>query len=69
MDIVFSSAAQLAAAIQAKQVSASEMLDAHLAQINAHNPTLTAPVSERGQRMWRWLTVRCGDRCMACPSH
>ncbi|MGZ3673665.1 MAG: amidase family protein, partial [Ktedonobacterales bacterium] len=50
MDIVFSSTAQLAAAIQAKHVSAAEVLDAHLAQIEAHNPTLNAIVTLDAER-------------------
>jgi amidase len=33
MDLVFSSTAQLATAIRARRVSATEVLDAHLAQI------------------------------------
>jgi amidase len=45
MDIVFSSTAQLAAAIRAGQVSAAEVLDAQLAQIDAHNPALNAIVT------------------------
>ncbi|MGZ3581744.1 MAG: amidase [Ktedonobacterales bacterium] len=50
MDIVFSSTAQLAAAIQAKHISAAEVLDAHLAQIEAHNPTLNAIVTLDAER-------------------
>src|SRR6266571_5183919 len=45
MDIVFSSTTQLAAAIRAGHVSATEVLEAHLAQINTHNPTLNAIVT------------------------
>lgn len=45
MDIVFSSTTQLAAAIRASQVSATEVLEAHLAQINRHNPALNAIVT------------------------
>ncbi len=45
MDIVFSSTTQLAAAIQAGHVSATEVLEAHLAQIATHNPTLNAVVT------------------------
>ena len=44
-DIVFSSTTQLAAAIRAGGVSATEVLEAHLAQIAAHNPTLNAIVT------------------------
>jgi amidase len=45
MDLAFSSAAQLATAIRAGQVSATDVLDAHVAQIEAHNPTLNAIVT------------------------
>jgi len=45
MELVFSTATALAAAIQAKQVSALEMLEAHLAQIERHNPALNAVVT------------------------
>src|SRR4051812_24294898 len=45
MDIVFSSTTQLAAAIRAGQVSATEVLEAHLAQIERHNPALNTVVT------------------------
>jgi amidase len=45
MDIVFSSTTQLAAAIRAGHVSATEVLEAHLAQIDKHNPALNAIVT------------------------
>jgi amidase len=44
MDLVFSSTIELAAAIRAGQVSATEVLEAHLAQIEQHNPALNAIV-------------------------
>src|SRR5258708_12440952 len=44
-DIVFSSTTQLAAAIRAGHVSATEVLEAHLAQIATHNPALNAVVT------------------------
>jgi amidase len=44
-EIVFSSTTQLATAIRAGQVSAAEVLDAQLAQIDAHNPALNAIVT------------------------
>ncbi len=44
-DIVFSSTTQLAAAIRAGQVSAMQVLEAHLAQIDRHNPALNAVVT------------------------
>ncbi len=50
MDIVFSSATQLAAAIRARHVSATEVLDAHLAQIDKHNPALNAIVTLDAER-------------------
>ena len=37
-DIAFASTAQLAAGIRSGHVSASEVLEAHLAQIDQHNP-------------------------------
>ncbi|MEO7912689.1 MAG: amidase [Roseiflexaceae bacterium] len=45
MDIIFSSTTQLAAAIRAGDVSAVEVLDAHLAQIERYNPALNAIVT------------------------
>ena len=45
MDSVFCSTTQLAAAIRAGHVSASEVLEAHLAQIATHNPTLNAVIT------------------------
>src|SRR3989440_2109969 len=50
MDIVFSSTMQLAAAIRAGHVSATEVLEAHLAQINTHNPTLNAIITMDAER-------------------
>ena len=45
MDSVFCSTTQLAAAIRAGHVSASEVLEAHLVQIATHNPTLNAVIT------------------------
>jgi amidase len=45
MDSVFSSTAELAAAIRAGRVSAAAALEAHLAQIEAHNPALNAIIT------------------------
>lgn len=45
MDIVFASAAQLASAIRRGHVSATEVLKAHLAQIEACNPALNATIT------------------------
>src|SRR5256886_3732562 len=50
MDIVFSSTTQLAAAIRAGHVSATEVLQAHLAQIATHNPTLNAIITMDAER-------------------
>jgi amidase len=44
-DVIFSSLTRLAGAIRAGQISAAEVLEAHLAQIAAHNPTLNAVVT------------------------
>ncbi len=49
-DIVFSSTTQLAAAIRAGHVSATEVLEAHLAQIATHNPALNAIVTMDAER-------------------
>ena len=45
MDPVFASTTQLAAAIRGGSLSAAEALDAHLAQIERHNPALNAIVT------------------------
>lgn len=45
MDIIFSSTTQLAAAIGTGAVSASEVVDAHLAQIERVNPSLNAVIT------------------------
>lgn len=45
MEIVFSSTTALAAAIRSRQVSAVDVLEAHLAQIDQHNPALNAVVT------------------------
>src|SRR5438876_4765268 len=44
-DVVFSRTTHLASAIRARQVSASEALDAHLAQIERHNRALNAVIT------------------------
>jgi amidase len=44
-DIIFSTATELASAIRKKQISAMEVLDAHLAHIAKHNPALNAIVT------------------------
>src|SRR5256886_4754416 len=50
MDIVFSSTTQLAAAIRTGHVSATEVLEAHLAQIDTHNAALNAIVTMDAER-------------------
>lgn len=45
MDLIFSSTTGLAAAIREGQVSAVEVLEAHLAQIERHDPALNAVVT------------------------
>jgi amidase len=50
MDIVFASARQVAAAIRAGHVSATEVLEAYLAQIASHNPALNAIITMDAER-------------------
>lgn len=45
MDLVFSSTTELAAAIAERKVSAVEVLDAHLAQIDRHNGVVNAVIN------------------------
>ncbi|RWC31939.1 amidase [Mesorhizobium sp.] len=45
MDIAFSSTVELAAAVAARKISAMEALDAHLAQIDAHNQAVNAVIA------------------------
>ncbi len=52
MGIVFSSATQLAADIREGQVSARDALEAHLAQIEAHNPAVNAVVTLDAERAY-----------------
>src|SRR5213082_3497237 len=52
MDIVFSSTTQLAAAIRAGHIAATEVLEAHLAQIATHNLTLNAVVTLDAERAY-----------------
>src|SRR3989440_7913869 len=62
-DIVFSSTTQLAAAIRAGHVSATEVLEAHLAQIATHNPDLNAIITmDAGQARKR---AREADEALA----
>jgi amidase len=52
MDIVFSSTTQLATAIRGGHVSATDVLKAHLAQIDRHNPALNAVVTLDAERAY-----------------
>src|SRR5258708_8415205 len=63
MDIVFSSTTQLAAAIRAGRVSATEVLEAYLAQIATHNPTLNAIITMDAQRAYE--RAREADKALA----
>lgn len=45
MDPVFATTMQLAAAIRAREISAREVLEAHLAHIEQHNPALNAIIT------------------------
>src|SRR5438132_2766514 len=63
MDIVFSRTAQLAAAIRAGHVSATEVLEAHLAQIDTHNPALNAIVTMDAERAYE--RAREADKALA----
>src|SRR3989475_1702874 len=56
-DVVFSSTAELAQAIRAGQVSAREVLGAHLARIATHNPALNAVITLDAER----ATVRARE--------
>ncbi len=63
MDIVFSSTRELAAVIAAREISAVEALDAHLAQIDRHNEAINAIVIlDRGEARAR---ARQADAAMA----
>src|SRR5712691_9685141 len=63
MDIVFSSTTQLAAAIRAGYVSATEVLEAHLAQIATHNPALNAIITMDAERAYE--QAREADKALA----
>src|SRR5437667_1958339 len=63
MDIVFSSTTQLAAAIRAGHVSAIEVLEAHLAQIDTHNPALNAIITMDAERAYE--RARGADEALA----
>ena len=77
MDIAFSSTTELAAAIRRGAVSASDALDAQLAQIDKHNPALNAVIMldadgarkrARAGRQRAQARRSSGGRCTACRS-
>src|SRR5258708_28577809 len=63
MDIVFSSTTQLATAIRVGRVSATEVLEAHLAQIDKHNPALNAIITMDAERAYE--RAREADKALA----
>src|SRR5256712_10993731 len=63
MDIVFCSTTQVAAAIRAGGVSATEVLEAHLAQIATHNPVLNAVVTMDAEQAHK--RAREADKALA----
>src|SRR6266478_628158 len=63
MDIVFSSTKQCATAIRAGRVSATEVLEAHLAQIDKHNPALNAIITMDAGRAYE--RAREADKALA----
>src|SRR5437660_5592118 len=62
-DIVFSTTTQMAAAIRAGHVSATEVLEVHLAQIDKHNPALNAIVAMDAERAYK--RAREADEALA----
>ena len=56
-DIIFSTATELARAIRKKQVSALEVLEAHLAQIAKYNSSENRAERLAGRRADRWAPV------------
>lgn len=76
-DIVFSSTTQLASAIRAGRLAAAEALEAHLAQIEKHNPALNAVVTSQpeqarkrareAERTKRWLGASSGGPLHGVP--
>ena len=58
----FGSARQLAAAVRTGKVSSLELLDAYLARVDAHNPTLNAIVVDDRERARK--AAQAADRAM-----
>jgi amidase len=67
MDTVFSSTTQLATAIRAGDVSATDVLTAHLAQIDTHNPTVNAVITLDAERAYE--RAREADKALARGEH
>ena len=76
-EIIYASARTMARAIQDKEVSAVELVEAHLARIEEVNPTINAVVklaAERARADWRLKRTprlpeaRARVRFMACLS-
>src|SRR5213082_484001 len=67
MDIVFSSTTQLAAAIRAGHIAATEVLEAHLAQIATHNSALNAIITMDVERAYE--RAREADAALARGEH
>lgn len=63
MELIFSSTTELAAALRAGQVSAVEVLDAHLAQIEKHNSALNAIITLDAERAQE--RARAADAALA----
>ena len=63
MDMVFSSTTQLATAIRAGHVSAVEVLEAHLAQVDTHNPALNAIITLDAEHAYE--RARAADKSLA----
>ncbi|GHO88825.1 amidase [Dictyobacter formicarum] len=61
--IIFSSTTELAAAIRSGRVSATEVLQAHLAQIEAHNSMLNAVITLDAERAYE--RARAADAALA----
>ena len=70
------SATELAQRIADRQLSSAEVVEAHLARIDAVNPALNAVVrvladearAARSRRIGSWPPANVSVRCMACRS-
>jgi amidase len=61
--LIFATAHELATAIRQQQTSATEVLEAHLAQIARHNPALNAIITLDEEGAWR--RARAADEALA----